>query len=55
VRLGQSLQLATVAAGIEDAHQRGELHASGCDLGQGYYFAKPLESGAVEEILRGER
>jgi EAL domain-containing protein (putative c-di-GMP-specific phosphodiesterase class I) len=25
--------------------------ASGCELGQGYYFAKPLEEGEIDEIL----
>jgi diguanylate cyclase (GGDEF)-like protein len=52
VRLGQALRLATVAEGIEDAQQRGELDASGCELGQGFYFAMPLEVDEVDEILR---
>jgi EAL domain-containing protein (putative c-di-GMP-specific phosphodiesterase class I) len=32
------------AEGVEDAEQRSEL-------GQGYYFAKPLEEGEIDEIL----
>jgi EAL domain-containing protein (putative c-di-GMP-specific phosphodiesterase class I) len=36
---------------VEDAEQRSELDASGCELGQGYYFAKPLEVGEIDEIL----
>jgi diguanylate cyclase (GGDEF)-like protein len=51
VRLGQTLQLAMVAEGVEDAEQRSELDATGCELAQGYYFAKPLEEGEIDEIL----
>ena len=51
VHLGQVLRLTTVAEGIEAADQLGELVASGCELGQGYYFAKPLESGEIEDLL----
>jgi EAL domain-containing protein (putative c-di-GMP-specific phosphodiesterase class I) len=53
VRLGQTLRMSTVAEGIEDAEQRGELRASGCELGQGYFFAKPLEGAEVERLLDG--
>jgi diguanylate cyclase (GGDEF)-like protein len=51
VQLGQTLRLGTVAEGIEAADQLAELRASGCQLGQGYYFAKPLEREEVEELL----
>jgi diguanylate cyclase (GGDEF)-like protein len=51
VRLGQTLELCTVAEGIELAEQYGELFDSGCELGQGYYFAKPLDSTEIEAIL----
>jgi len=52
VRLGQALQLATVAEGIEHDSQRAELCDSGCELGQGYHFAKPMEHGDVDKLLR---
>jgi len=51
VRLGQTLELSTVAEGIELAEQYGQLFASGCELGQGYYFAKPLTADEVEVLL----
>ncbi|MDT4989842.1 MAG: hypothetical protein QOI74_3936 [Micromonosporaceae bacterium] len=51
VRLGQTLQLGTVAEGIEDLAQRGELHASGCEFGQGFYFARPLADTDVDALL----
>jgi diguanylate cyclase (GGDEF)-like protein len=51
VQLGQTLNLGTVAEGIEAADQLAELRAAGCQLGQGYYFAKPLERDEVEALL----
>jgi diguanylate cyclase (GGDEF)-like protein len=55
VQLGRTLRLGTVAEGIEAADQLAELRGSGCQLGQGYYFAKPLEREEVEALLAGER
>ncbi|HZO51017.1 MAG TPA: EAL domain-containing protein, partial [Gaiellaceae bacterium] len=37
-----SLSLDIVAEGVETPAQRDELLALGCDLGQGYLFARPL-------------
>ncbi len=51
VQLGQTLRLVTVAEGIEAADQLAELRSSGCQLGQGYYFAKPLERDELETLL----
>lgn len=45
------MELTTIAEGIEAADQLRELHESGCHLGQGYFFAKPLESDEVEALL----
>jgi EAL domain-containing protein (putative c-di-GMP-specific phosphodiesterase class I) len=42
VKLGESLQLEVVAEGIEQSFQVGRLTEVGCDLGQGYYFARPM-------------
>jgi diguanylate cyclase (GGDEF)-like protein/PAS domain S-box-containing protein len=46
VDLARTLHLTTVAEGIEQPHQADALRELGCDLGQGYLFAKPL--GAIE-------
>ncbi|MBW6437571.1 bifunctional diguanylate cyclase/phosphodiesterase [Actinoplanes hulinensis] len=51
IQLGQALQLSTVAEGIEDAGQLSELADGNCELGQGYYFAEPLTSDAMQELL----
>ena len=51
VQLGRSLGLRTVAEGIEDAAQLERLLELGCDRGQGYLFAPPLEVHALERFL----
>jgi diguanylate cyclase (GGDEF)-like protein len=51
IQLGQALQLSTVAEGIEDAGQLSELADGNCELGQGYYFAEPLTTDAMQELL----
>jgi len=42
VQLGQRFGLKTVAEGIEMTHECHKLQAAGCDIGQGYLFAKPM-------------
>jgi len=51
VQLGHLLHLTTIAEGIEAAEQLDRLLESGCELGQGYYFAKPLDPEEVEALL----
>ena len=51
VRLGQSLQLVTVAEGVEDSAQFLALRRMGCDIGQGYYFGRPMESEEIGRLL----
>src|ERR1700730_12838140 len=42
VQLGRRFGLKTVAEGIESTHECHKLQAAGCDIGQGYLFAKPM-------------
>jgi diguanylate cyclase (GGDEF)-like protein/PAS domain S-box-containing protein len=51
IQLGETLNLKTIAEGIEQAAQLRELQALGCELGQGYYFAGPLSSSLMESLL----
>ena len=51
VQLGNTLNLETVAEGIEQAHQVSDLRALGCQFGQGFYFAKPLRVEQIDELL----
>jgi diguanylate cyclase len=53
VELGRTLQLHTVAEGIEDPHQRAMLAALGCELGQGYHLAHPLDEAEMDTLLGG--
>jgi EAL domain-containing protein (putative c-di-GMP-specific phosphodiesterase class I) len=51
ITLGQTLHLQTVAEGIEHAAQFGELRELGCDLGQGFLFARPLPEHEIGQLL----
>ena len=54
VRLGQSLQLVTVAEGVEDSAQFLALRRMGCDIGQGYYFGRPMPGQDMARLLGDE-
>jgi diguanylate cyclase (GGDEF)-like protein len=49
--LGRTLQLETVAEGIESDAQLGQLRDQHCELGQGYLFARPLPAEEAEVLL----
>lgn len=51
VSLGRSLQLQTVAEGIETQEQSARLTALGCDYGQGFLFARPVRAEDIELML----
>ncbi len=49
--LGRDLGLDVVAEGVEDTALADRLHGLGCDLGQGYGFARPLKLADAEGFL----
>jgi EAL domain-containing protein (putative c-di-GMP-specific phosphodiesterase class I) len=51
VALGATLDLEVVAEGIEHAEQWETLRDLGCDLGQGYFFARPMNADAMLAFL----
>ncbi len=51
VALSQSLQIETVAEGIETADQAARMRALGCTYGQGYFFSQPLVLDDLERAL----
>src|SRR5690349_19738701 len=51
IELGKTLGLKTVAEGIEQPGQASELALLGCDVGQGYHFAKPMDRDRLEAML----
>jgi EAL domain-containing protein (putative c-di-GMP-specific phosphodiesterase class I) len=50
--LGRTLQLETVAEGVESNDQAAELRRLECSLAQGYYFARPADGATLSAILR---
>ena len=51
VALGATLDLEVVAEGIEFLEQWHTLRDLGCELGQGFYFARPMDVDATLEFL----
>ena len=49
--LAENLGMTTVAEGVETIEQAETLRALGCQVGQGYYFARPLSVEAAGELL----
>jgi diguanylate cyclase len=49
--LGVTLQLITLAEGVELSSQVTELRRLGCMLAQGYHFARPMPVEAIEGYL----
>jgi EAL domain-containing protein (putative c-di-GMP-specific phosphodiesterase class I) len=52
VQLGKTLNIETLAEGIEDESQLHTLQREACDHGQGFWFSRPLEADALEPFLR---
>jgi diguanylate cyclase (GGDEF)-like protein/PAS domain S-box-containing protein len=51
VVLAHSLEMTTVAEGIEEAEQRQRLFELGCRVGQGYLFSRPVPAEDVPGLL----
>lgn len=51
VDLAHNLKLQVVAEGIETKEQKEFLLKNNCDMGQGFYFAKPLPPEEIEKYL----
>lgn len=47
IALAKTFKLSITAEGIENEAQKEVLKELGCDVGQGYYYAKPLD---LEEL-----
>jgi diguanylate cyclase (GGDEF)-like protein len=51
VALGRTLDLRIVAEGIERQSQLNQLRVLGCELGQGFLFARPMPGEQIAEIF----
>lgn len=52
IALGHALGLSVIAEGIETAEVSDWLRNAGCDEGQGYFYGRPIDAGAFEELLK---
>jgi EAL domain-containing protein (putative c-di-GMP-specific phosphodiesterase class I) len=52
VALAKTLNLVTVAEGVEDDRQHAQLLALGCDLGQGFLFAQAVAADAITDLVQ---
>jgi EAL domain-containing protein (putative c-di-GMP-specific phosphodiesterase class I) len=55
VSLGDTLNLEVVAEGIELSEQWTTLRDLGCEKGQGFFFARPMDSESILEFLRSSQ
>jgi diguanylate cyclase (GGDEF)-like protein/PAS domain S-box-containing protein len=52
IQLGQGLGMTTLAEGIETAGEWRFLAEQGCELGQGFYFSRPVPAEVLTERFR---
>jgi diguanylate cyclase (GGDEF)-like protein len=52
VSIGQCLGLQVVAEGVETVEQASFLAASGCEIGQGFLYGRPLRKAAIGSLPR---
>jgi len=51
INLAHNLGYDVVAEGIESMPQLDDLAGLGCDLGQGFYYARPMDEAHTQELL----
>lgn len=50
INLCKALKFKVIAEGIESRHELEYLKCNECDIGQGYYFSKPISINEIESI-----
>ncbi|HBK47078.1 MAG TPA: hypothetical protein DDZ67_11720, partial [Xanthomonadaceae bacterium] len=53
IAMAHSLGITVVAEGIEQEGQFDLLRERGCDLGQGYWFSRPMSGSDLVRLLAG--
>lgn len=51
IAMAKSLELRVVAEGVETEDQLSALEVAGCEVAQGFFFARPLDRSAVGALL----
>jgi diguanylate cyclase (GGDEF)-like protein len=54
IAMAKAFGLNVVAEGVETASHARELRDLGCDLGQGYFFSKPVDQAQMSSLLAKE-
>jgi diguanylate cyclase (GGDEF)-like protein/PAS domain S-box-containing protein len=54
ISMAKSLDLDTIAEGVETAGQLALLRSKGCSVGQGFYFAPPMGARELYPLLRSK-
>jgi EAL domain-containing protein (putative c-di-GMP-specific phosphodiesterase class I) len=52
VTLAHAIGMTVVAEGVEEPQQQTAITKLGCDMAQGYLFARPMPADAVVDCLR---
>ncbi len=55
ISLAHALEAATVAEGVETAAQATALRELGCELAQGYFFARPMPGAEIDALFSRAR
>jgi diguanylate cyclase (GGDEF)-like protein len=55
IAMGRALGLKVIAEGVETPEQLAVLRALGCDIGQGYLFARPMPAGQFLDYVQNHR
>ena len=55
IQLAESLEVPTIAEGVETAEQMLTLKTMGCDIVQGYYFSRPLSAEEFEIFMKARK
>ncbi len=51
ISLGKNLNMKVIAEGVETGEEESRLVALGCDMAQGYYYARPMPQDELEGYL----
>ena len=54
IDMAKKLKMTTVAEGVEEKTQADFLRETGCDIAQGYLYAKPMSEEEFEKLLEAE-
>ena len=54
VEMARALNVPTIVEGVEDQEQYELVRRVGCDVVQGYYFSKPVDTAGFEKLIEKE-